>query len=152
MSLVVAMPLCVTRAKYSDTVTTNVYKAMTWYHNCVLSCHFKYTPHSSPCCDSHPADNFITNVADTLCEGHTDWIGATIPVGLWTIFCVIKYFPTTSAIDRGRGPDTAQRKVDKEGERTLFFFSHHEGTVFVIISHILNVWLENFSNSFWNWT
>ena len=78
--------------------------------------HHIFQVHSSPCCDSHPSYNFIMNVADTLCEGHTDWIGATIPVGLWTIFCVIKYFPTTSAIDRVRGPGTERSEVDKDGE------------------------------------
>ena len=113
MSLVVAMPLYVTKAKYSE--TTNVYKAMTWYHLCFIISFQVHTP-GSLCCASHPDDNFIMNVADTLCEGHTDWIGATIPVGLWTIFCVIKYFPTTSAIDRGRGPGTERREVDKDGE------------------------------------
>ena len=80
---------------------------MTWY-DYILS--FQVHQH-----DSHPNDHFIMNVADTLCEGHRS--GATIPVGLWTIFCVIKYFPTTSAIGRGPGPDTIkQHKVDKEGE------------------------------------
>ena len=107
---------------------------MTWY-DYILT--FQVHQH-----DSHPNDHFIMNVADTLCEGHRS--GATIPVGLWTIFCVIKYFPTTSAIGRGPGPDTIkQHKVDKEGE---LYSSFHiiKGHSYIIFSHIFNVWLENF--------